>query len=68
MPFDKPTPSSCEKRGYPALLLAVFLVFLSVILGGTAAASFREDEEVSVVGSMMESEAVVAFLGLDGEE
>lgn len=68
MPFEKPSPTEIEGgRGCRTLLLAALLVALSLPLSYLACrlCQSHTDAAQSVIQSMVESESIVAFLGLD---
>ena len=68
MPFDKNTPTACEPRGRFTLLVAALLVLLALLSAHLALRLTASEETAGPVGDLLEREAVVAFLGLDGEE
>ena len=68
MPFDtsRDLPAGTHTRS--ALPAAALVLALSLLLGGVAARLFPKEERATLVGSVLEDEAVVSFLMLDGEE
>ena len=68
MPFDtsRDLPAGTHTRS--ALPAAALVLALSLLLGGVAARLVPREERATLVGSVLEDEAVVAFLMLDGEE
>ena len=68
MPFEKPTPTACEPRGRRTLLLALALFVLSLLLAGIGCRAAEGNTEGGPIGEMMESPAIVAFLGLSCED
>ena len=68
MPFDKNTPTACEPRGHLTLLAAALFLLLALLSAFLAIRAPVSEETAGPVGELLEREAVVAFLGLDGEE
>ncbi len=68
MPFDKTSPAACEPKGRFALLVAALFVLLALLAAHLALRLPASEETGGPVHDLMESEAVIAFLGLDGEE
>ena len=64
MPFEKSHTVGCEPRARLSLLLATLMIALSV-LAATLAIRVSPSPEDGLVERVMESEAVIAFLGLE---
>ena len=69
MPFEGKPPLPEEPEGGHRFLLFVALVLsLSLLLAGLSVRLFPKGEAVTLLGDVLESEAVSAFLGLSDVE
>lgn len=69
MPFEKEPHLPKEPDGGGRLLLFVALLLsLSFFLGGLSVRLFPKGEAVTLLGEVLENEAVSAFLGLPDAE
>ena len=65
MPFEKqPSTAGCERMGMRTLLLAAFLLTVALLFAHFGTALLKR-EGTGLVSSVVESEAVHAFLGID---
>ena len=69
MPFDREPPLPNGPEGsHRLLLLTALLLALSLFLGGLSLRLFPKEEAVTLLGDVLENEAVSAFLGLSDAE
>ncbi len=68
MPFEKKGAATEGVTGRTLLSITAAVLFLSLLFGGIAALLFPHEERETAVGNLLESEAVIAFLMLDGAE
>lgn len=65
MPFEKqPSTAGCERMGLRTLLLAAFLLTVALLFAHIGSVLLKK-EESGVISSVVESEAIHAFLGID---
>ena len=68
MPFDKDPLSVCAPRGRLALGMAILLVAASLLAVFLAMRLFPARATEAMMGDVLESDSVVAFLGLEDAE
>ena len=65
MPFEKqPSIAGCERMGLRTLLLAAFLLTVALLFAHFGTVLLKK-EDTGLVSSVVKSEAVHAFLGID---